>query len=66
MVMKKGDLFIYRLVDKAIKENISAPGVCLEQWGYNSHNEKLYKVYIDGKIDIISERDIKEIVSKQT
>ena len=63
--MKKGDLFIYNLVSKDLRETTDMPGVCLESWGYNSHNEKLYKVYVDGKVDIISEREIKKVVSKK-
>jgi len=63
--MKKGDLFIYSLEDKGLRETTDVPGVCLERWGYNSHNEKLYKVYVDGKVDIISEREIKKVVFKK-
>jgi len=61
--MKIGDLFVYESFIPDFNLSITSLGICLKPYGYNSRNQKLYKVYLEGKIKIISEAEIKNIYS---
>jgi len=56
--LNKGDLFIYKDLSENPKPHHTSLGICLEPWGWNSHGEKMYKVLIGEKIDIVTEREI--------
>jgi|TARA_R110002074_G_scaffold397285_1_gene587575 signal peptidase I len=60
--LNKGDLFLFEQYEHP-RGAIPAVGVILEHWGRNSHNEKMYKIFAGGLIEVISEMEIKKILS---
>jgi len=61
--LKKGDLFLFVGSDNNTNFKPPVIGVVLDHWGRNSHNEKMYKIFANGAIEVISEIEIKKILS---
>jgi len=62
-ILKKGDLLLFESINSNASFNLPAIGVVLERWGTNSHNEKMYKIFTNGAVEVISEIEVKEVLS---
>jgi hypothetical protein len=63
--LNKGDLFILKDLNENPKNHKTPLGICVAPWGWNSHGEKMYKVLIGNRIDVVTEKEI-DVISNKT